>query len=137
MSSKAARKIPFVIAVAVIGIVGLLQVLPRLLVVSGQPGGYRFDLFQRVEWMTYDWRMRQAFKYPRRVSDNLAAVFIDDETLTHVNEPPDRFHWPWPRQLFGKATRELSAQGARAVAFDVDSETIGALNHVTIVLCTR
>jgi len=88
----------------------LAQALPRFFP--------RFDMFQRLEWMTYDWRMRRAVSSASQVATNLGAVFIDDDSLKAINDN-FQFSWPWPRQLYGRLIGELSAQGAKAVGFDI------------------
>ena len=91
-------------------LVCLAQALPRFFP--------RFDMFQRLEWMTYDWRMRRAVSSASQVATNLGAVFIDDDSLKAINDN-FQFSWPWPRQLYGRLIGELSAQGAKAVGFDI------------------
>lgn len=118
MRLSSTRFIPALIVAIVLGGVCLLQTLPRWLVIEGRPGESHFTLFNRIEWMTYDWRMRLAFGQKAASATNLAAVLIDDENLTKVNEAWG-YHWPWPRHVFGKALRELTAQQCRAVACDV------------------
>jgi class 3 adenylate cyclase/CHASE2 domain-containing sensor protein len=81
-----------------------------------------FDVLQRVESMTFDWRVRLSAKCAAPVAPNLAAVFIDDETLADLSNR--RFYglyisWPFPRQLHGRVIRELSAQQAGVIGFDV------------------
>lgn len=95
----------------------LVVSLPKLLHYRGsarRPAG----LVKRLEWITYDWRMRIAANVRTPVATNLAAVFIDDEGLRNINEQTG-FYWPLPRQLFGRVLRELRMQGARGVALDV------------------
>jgi adenylate cyclase len=79
-----------------------------------------FELLRRVEWITYDWRVRSAFKLQSSATaaTNLAALFIDDESLKVINDGPG-FHWPWPRMLYGRVVKELAAQQAAAVGFDI------------------
>jgi class 3 adenylate cyclase/CHASE2 domain-containing sensor protein len=73
-----------------------------------------FDLFQRLEWVTYDQRVKAAQKFPRPNATNLAAVFLDEATVKILNQS-----WPYPRQLHARVVRELAAEGANAVAFDI------------------
>lgn len=107
------RDAPVLIAGGVIAFVCLLQILPRF-----YP---RFDLFQRLEWISYDWRVRIAANSLPPCASNLAGVFIDDTALKAFNDGSYgyRFNWPWPRSLHGRLVRELNTQGARAVAFDI------------------
>ena len=108
--SSHARNIPILIAAAVIALVCLAQALPRVLP--------RFDVFQRLEWMTYDWRARQVAPATSVTATNLGAVFIDDDSLKAINDNY-QFTWPWPRQLYGRLAGELSAEGAKAIGFDI------------------
>lgn len=77
-----------------------------------------FDLVERIEWITYDWRVRSALKHPLPISDRLGFVVLDDATLEELNS---RFgyQWPLPRKLYGHLVQELADQGAKAVAFDI------------------
>jgi class 3 adenylate cyclase len=81
-------------------------------------------IFQRLEWMTYDWRVRLAHDYAvHSASDatNLGLVEISDTTIAAVNSGVFGYQFGlyWPRQVYAHGMEELSAQGARAVAFDV------------------
>jgi class 3 adenylate cyclase/CHASE2 domain-containing sensor protein len=84
----------------------------------------RVPAFQRLEWMTYDWRVRLAHNYASHSSDdatNLGVVEISDNTIAAVNsgEFGYQFGLYWPRQVYARGLEELSRQGAKAVAFDV------------------
>ncbi len=101
----------FFIAAPVIFGVCLLQMFP----VTG---------FERLEWMTYDWRVRLAHEYPTGYSKdatNLGLVEISDNTIAAVNNGSVGFRYGlyWPREVYARAVHELSSQGAKAVAFDV------------------
>ncbi len=71
--------------------------------------------------MTYDLRMRAALNFPAPVATNLAFVAIEDSSLKAVlsGRLGYRFGLLWPRQVYGRLVEELSAEGAKAVAFDV------------------
>src|SRR5437879_12997182 len=82
-----------------------------------------FHLFQRLELITYDWRMEQASKFTPVVSDKLGFVSIGDDAnaifaagLLGTNL---HFGLKWPRHVFGCLVRELKAQGASAVGLDI------------------
>ena len=84
-----------------------------------------FDLFHRLELISYDWRMREAVRRePARVSDKLGFVYINDETISVLGEgslDPTNL-WVglyWPRDIYGRLVRELKNEGARAIALDV------------------
>jgi len=100
----------FIAAPVIIGVC-LLQMFP-------------FSGFERLEWMTYDWRVRLAHEYPvGNVNDatNLGLVEISDNTIAAVNNGSVGFKYGlyWPREVYARAVHELSSQGAKAVAFDV------------------
>jgi len=90
------RHVPILIAAAVTALVCLLQALPRV-----YPN---FDVLQRLEWMTYDWRARQALSSSSSAATNLGAIFIDDDSLKAINDN-FQFAWPWPRQLYGRLVK--------------------------------
>jgi class 3 adenylate cyclase/CHASE2 domain-containing sensor protein len=86
----------------------------------------QLDFFERLERMTYDWRVRAALHYPAPAATNLAFVSIEDSSIAavqggKVNGEKLGYHFGlyWPRQVYGRLVEELSAQGAKAVAFDV------------------
>jgi CHASE2 domain-containing sensor protein len=110
VNARIQKHLPLLIATGVILIVCGLRIF------QGEVPALR--LFERMEWWTYDWRVQKAAEYPSATATNLAAVFIDDQSLKDVNEALG-YDWPWPRQLYGKAVRELTAQGAKAIAFDI------------------
>ena len=84
----------------------------------------RLDIFRRLEWISYDWRMREAVKRePVRVSDKLGFVFINDETIALLGDGQlgTNLHVGlyWPRHVYGRLVEELKNQGARAIGLDV------------------
>jgi class 3 adenylate cyclase/CHASE2 domain-containing sensor protein len=81
----------------------------------------RMGSVEQLEWKTFDWRVRVAARSSAPVATNLGFVFMSDESITALNNGSlgYRFGLYWPRQIYGRLVRELSAQGARAVAFDV------------------
>lgn len=81
----------------------------------------RLDFLEQVEWKTYDLRMRAALNFPTPIATNLAFVAIEDSSITAVlsGKLGYQFGLEWPRQVFGRLVEELSEQGAKAVAFDV------------------
>jgi CHASE2 domain-containing sensor protein len=93
-----------------------LQVADRTWLQSG--------IFQRFEWMTYDWRVRLAARHPLPAATNLGFVFISDDSIKAVGNGMDgalpyQFGLYWPRQVYGRLLHELAAQGAAAVGMDV------------------
>jgi class 3 adenylate cyclase/CHASE2 domain-containing sensor protein len=98
----------------------LIAIFVILLVCLARVG--QFDFLERLERMTYDWRVRQALKFPAPAATNLGFVFIDDDSIDFVRTNRSlgyRFGLLWPRQVYGRAVEELSAQHAKAIAFDV------------------
>jgi class 3 adenylate cyclase/CHASE2 domain-containing sensor protein len=105
----------FLIAAPVILGVCLLQAFPRLSRIAG---------LDRLEWMTYDWRVRLAHRYAGPFADeasNLGLVEISDDTIAAINSGNLGFKYGlyWPREVYARALHELTSQGATAVAFDV------------------
>jgi class 3 adenylate cyclase len=99
-------------------IAALVILVVCLLELTGVP------LFQRLEWMTYDWRVRLAHNsagHSANDATNLGLVEISDTTIEAVNsgEFGYQFGLYWPRQVYARGVEELASQGARAVAFDV------------------
>lgn len=114
MSTRNTTRIPILVAAGVLVAVCALRFGPQW--IGSAP--VSTPLLERLELLTYDWRVRAAFDHEGPAAANLAAVFIDDEDLWLVNEELG-YHWPWPRQLFGRVIRELYLQGAARVACDV------------------
>ncbi len=110
MKLEPPRLIPSLICLGIIGAGLLLQALPHW-----APG---FDLFRRLEWITYDWRMKQACAHSSAEATSLGAVLIDEESLTYINRQLG-FQWPWPRQYYGRLVKLLKGQGAQAIGFDI------------------
>lgn len=108
MKFQPLKQTPALIAFAVIAIVSLLAVA-------------RLDLFERLERMTYDWRVRRAAHFPAPVATNLGCVFITNESIQSIGAGllGKSYGLYWPRHIYGSALQELAAEGARAVAFDV------------------
>lgn len=108
MKLSALKQIPILIAVGVVGAVCAVQVR-------------QFDFPERLERMTYDWRVRQAVRFAPDVSTNLGFVPISDQTIAAVGDGSLGFKFGlyWPRQIYGRVARELHAEGARLVAFDI------------------
>lgn len=110
---KALKLTPVLISGGVIGLFCLIQVLVSEFGL--------FPLLQRTEWMTYDWRVREAAKHSPAIATNLGFVAITDDSIESLLDGslPYQFGLYWPRQVYGRLVNELAAQGARAVAFDI------------------
>ena len=95
-------------------------------------------LVEQIEAMTYDARVKLGASYndPDHVSKNFGTLFFDDVAVERVNDGSYSLAyapavdqesalklfprlWPWPRFIHGQIVRELAAQGATAVGFDV------------------
>ncbi len=102
----------------------ILTVLVLVLVCGAQ--FLQLDFLERLERMTYDLRVRVASHFPAPAATNLAFVSIEDSSIAAVqsgkvdgNKLGYHFGLYWPRQVYGRLVEELSAQGAKTVAFDV------------------
>ncbi len=131
MKLKPVKLAPAMIAVGVIVLCCFLRLL-------------QLDFFERLEKITYDWRVRQAMRFPSETASNLAFVNINDESIDFVknNQKPVsqqkqdpyedtsligyRFGLYWPRSVYGRLVEELSAEHAKAVGLDV---IFGELRH--------
>ncbi len=145
---------------APIAITGCVLLLISLLYVLGEAtkeraeGEFRLDVFDRLECMTYDARVRMAAASgSSAIATNLATLFIDDDAIELVNEGvyggymapawDDQnieglnFSAPWPRFMYGQLIREMSAQGAKAVGFDILFSELDLKSPDTDVILTR
>jgi len=78
--------------------------------------GASTDLPDRLEYTTYDWRMRLAAD-PASVNKDIVLVVINDAS---IRELADFFgHWPWPRVVMSYSLDFLKRGGAKVVAIDV------------------
>jgi class 3 adenylate cyclase/CHASE2 domain-containing sensor protein len=76
----------------------------------------------KLENLTYDPRVRFATKFPdRHLATNLGCLFFDDNAIERVanGELEDDYDWPWPRYIHANVVKELTAQGAKAIGFDI------------------
>jgi class 3 adenylate cyclase/CHASE2 domain-containing sensor protein len=96
---------PVLIALGVLASVCLLRVL-------------KIDFFEHLERMTYDMRAREALKFNPPAATNLGFVFIDDAALNYVQRTLG-YGLLWPRAAYAYVIKELVAEGAKAIAFDV------------------
>ncbi len=81
----------------------------------------RLPSIESLEAQTYDWRVCLARSFPSAGATNLGFVFMSDESIARLAAPshPLRCGLYWPRHIYGRALEELSAQGAKAVGFDI------------------
>jgi CHASE2 domain-containing sensor protein len=110
---KTGKLVPVALCCGVAGLLVLLQTLTHR--------DENFGFLQRLEWMTFDWRARQALHQESPYAPNLGFVFITDETISRVLGGALGFRAGlyWPRHVYGRIIQELDTQGAEAIAFDV------------------
>jgi len=79
------------------------------------------NLFQRLEWISYDWRARQATNVASPVATNLGFAFVSNESIDQLASGALGFQVGlyWPRFVYGRLVDELKAQEAEAIGFDV------------------
>lgn len=121
------KPVPLITTLSIVVVVTTL----RLLVQSPLFPNWRF--LMSIEEDAFDWRMRGYYRSQPPVASNLAAVFIDDETLKILNERHG-YTWPLPRQLYGRMVRELTAQGAKVIGFDILFDSVHPRQTNTDVL---
>ena len=142
MKSKSANLIPLYITGAVLLFAVLLHIISRTAATrhdaSKRLGVNPALAAEKVEAMTYDARVKIAASYQdtNNVSSQMATLFFDDVSVEKVNnggyahfyapatdlDELQKFYprtWPWPRFIHGQIVRELAAQGATAVGFDI------------------
>jgi class 3 adenylate cyclase/CHASE2 domain-containing sensor protein len=83
----------------------------------------KLDIFQRVEWASFDWRVQVAARESAGSSE-VGLLLADNSTIEELASgdllAPEHYDLFWPRwPVFGRALRELRAQGAKAIAFDI------------------
>ncbi len=108
MKFKRLQRVPVALALAVIALVCGLRLLHP-------------DFLERLERMTYDVRVRAAQKFPAPAATNLAFVSMEDSSIAAIRHGllGRPYGLYWPRHVYGRVVEELSAQGAKAIAFDV------------------
>jgi class 3 adenylate cyclase/CHASE2 domain-containing sensor protein len=106
---KPVKRIPLLIALGVVLSVAMMRWL-------------RWDLFEKLEYITYDMRAREALRFKPTVATNLGFVGINEASLVyvHTNRSLGRgYGLYWPRSVYGRLVDELAEQKAKAVALDV------------------
>ena len=90
------------------------------------------SLFSGLELDTVDARFSVRGAEPP--PDEVVVVEIDDETFSDLNE-----QWPFPRSLHARVIDELSAAGARVIAYDVQftEPTVPAEDNALILSVDR
>jgi class 3 adenylate cyclase/CHASE2 domain-containing sensor protein len=109
------KSAPFLIGSAAVAIVLGMELASRHVP--------RLDFLKRIEWITYDWRMRQASRMQAETGTNFGFVFIGDEAIDVFSRgdlgPDFHFGLYWPRHIYGRLVQELSAEGAKAIGLDI------------------
>jgi class 3 adenylate cyclase/CHASE2 domain-containing sensor protein len=105
---KPLKRAPVLLAILVLALVCGVRLL-------------HLDFFDRLEWTTYDLRVRTALNFPAPAAPNLAFVSMEDSSIKAIKSGAlgYKFGLYWPRQIYGRLVEELSAQGAQTVGFDV------------------
>jgi class 3 adenylate cyclase/CHASE2 domain-containing sensor protein len=105
---KPLTRAPLILALAVIVLVCGVRLL-------------QLDFFERLERMTYDLRVRTAQHFPAPTATNLAFVSMEDSSIAAIRHGllGRPYGLYWPRHVYGRVVEELSAQGAKIIAFDV------------------
>ena len=108
MKFKPLKRTPVILAVVVLVLVCSVRLL-------------HLDFFDRLERITYDLRVRAALHFPAPAATNLAFVAMEDSSISSIRHGllGQPYGLYWPRHIYGRVVEELSAQGAKAIAFDV------------------
>ena len=108
MQFKRLKRAPVILALTVLALVCGLR-------------AWNPDFPDRLERITYDLRVRAAQKRPAPAATNLAFVAMDDDSIAAIRHGllGRPYGLYWPRHVYGRVVEELSAQGAKIIAFDV------------------
>lgn len=74
------------------------------------------NLFQRNEWILYDWFLKQA-RSEKIAPADVAIILIDDASLQAMD--PVVGQWPWPRSIYAEIIDFLALGKPDAVVFDI------------------
>jgi class 3 adenylate cyclase len=105
---KTLKRAPVILAIVVLALVCGVRLL-------------NLDFFERLERITYDLRVRTALYFPASAATNLAFVSMEDSSIAAIRHGllGRPYGLYWPRHVYGRLVEELSAQGAKTIAFDV------------------
>ncbi len=78
---------------------------------------YALDVFQPLEWRSWDLRLRM-FSNPTRASEDIVLFLIDQQSLD-VYEQEQGLAWPWPRQMYSALIQYCLHGEAKALVFDL------------------
>ena len=90
----------------------LIAVLASVLVLIG----FMTGVLDRLEYMTYDYRMKQ-HRQDVAMHEDIKLVLIDDASLQAMTPVYGRY--PWPRSAYSDLLDFFSMGGAKAVVFDI------------------
>ncbi|OAI57144.1 hypothetical protein AYO49_02720 [Verrucomicrobiaceae bacterium SCGC AG-212-N21] len=76
------------------------------------------NFLKRLEWITFDWRVRQALAFEQPKSRDLGLVYVDDQSLADIKKKL-KVEWPVPRWVHGVILKELATQKASGVGYDI------------------
>jgi CHASE2 domain-containing sensor protein len=89
----------------------LAAAIAALVAIAAGVGAYLADAWPRLENETLDVRFGLRAPAP---ADDVVVVAIDDRTFSEL-----ALQWPFPRSLHGALIRRLHADGAKAIAYDI------------------
>ncbi len=78
---------------------------------------YVLDVFQPLEWKSWDLRLR-LFSRPSQASEDIVLFLIDQESLD-IYEQEQGLAWPWPRQMYSALVKYCVRGEAKALVFDL------------------
>ena len=73
-------------------------------------------LFERNEWMMFDWLVQQQ-RADSTAPDDIAIILIDDASLQAMDPVVGR--WPWPRSILADVIDYLTLGTPKAILFDI------------------
>ncbi|HZX11758.1 MAG TPA: CHASE2 domain-containing protein, partial [Acidobacteriota bacterium] len=76
-----------------------------------------FQLFQPLEWKSWDLRLRLFSKASH--ADKDIVLFLIDQYSLDVYEKQQGLPWPWPREFYSYLVNYLHHGGAKAICFDL------------------
>jgi class 3 adenylate cyclase/CHASE2 domain-containing sensor protein len=84
----------------------------------------KLPALQRLELMTFDWRAKVAHDFQNGAAfdaTNLGLVEIGDNAIYEVKHGDLGFDYGlyWPKDVYAAGLKELTQEGAKAVAFDI------------------
>ena len=94
----------------------LRPILIILLVTISISSLTHFGAFQRLEGLSYDWRMSE-IRGETQISDEVVVILIDDTSLDAMDNYAGR--WPWPRFVYADVLEFLSYAEPKGVMFDI------------------